>query len=57
MEKLHNIETLCLDGKQDQHRGDSLMNDAEEKQIVTGSMGPIVTDSMVPRRKRKQMIE
>ena len=57
MEKLHNIETLCLDGEQDQHRGDSLMNDAEEKQIVTGSMGPIVTDSMVPRRKRKQMIE
>ena len=57
MEKLHNIETLCLDGEQDQHRGDSLMNDAEEKQIVTGSMGPIVTDSMVTRRKRKQMIE
>ena len=49
MEKLHNIETLCLDGEQDQHRGDSLMNDAEEKQIVTGSM--------VPRRKRKQIIE
>ena len=49
MEKLHNIETLCIHGEQDQHRGDSLMNDAEEKQIVTGSM--------VPRRKRKQMIE
>ena len=49
MEKLHNIETLYLEGEQDQHHGDSLMNDAEEKQIVTSSM--------VPRRKRKQIIE
>ena len=49
MEKLHNIGTLCLDGDQDQHRGDSLMDDAEEKQIHTSSI--------VPRRKRKQIIE
>ena len=49
MEKLHNIETLSLDGVQDQHRGDSLMNDAEEKQGFTSSI--------VPRRKRKQIIE
>ena len=45
MEKLHNIETLCLDDAMDNCRGDSLMNGAEEKQINTSSI--------VPRRKRK----
>ena len=49
MEKLHNIETLCLDDATDNCRGDSVMNDAEEKQINTSGM--------VPRRKRRQIIE
>ena len=49
MEKLHNIETLCLDDEQDQNRGDSQMIDTEDK--------PVYTSSIVPRRKRKQIIE
>lgn len=49
MEKLHNIETLCLDDATDNCRGDSLMNGTEEKQINTSSM--------VPRRKRKVIID
>ena len=47
MENLNNIETLCLDeynGNEGQ-RGDTHMDGADEKQIVTGGM--------VPRRRRK----